>query len=568
MMRMKRVGVFLIVVLLSAVSLSAAGGDLRLIEAVKKADTSAVRSLLLQQVDLTASEADGSTALHWAAQRDNLEVAELLIGAGADVKAVTRLGLTPLLLACTNGNAAMIDLLLKVGADPNTPAPEGQTALMTAAGTGKVEALKVLLAHGADVNAKESWKGQTALMWAAFENNAAAAQALIEAGANVNATSKAGFTPLLFAARNGHADVAKVILAGGADVNQGVPEVNPAEDDYLRTRYFFPGTKPVVKPRDEKTSPLMLALINGRWKLAMLLLVHSANPNAPEPQGSALHALAWLRKPANTSTSARTLAGTGNADSLEVAKALLAHGANPNARITWEEIKFQRDNGIVRTPPNIPIGRVYMSFVGATPFYLAARAGDVELMRVLIAGGADPLIPTVQNVTPLMAAAGVGYWLEAGTPGPATGTPESERLEAVKLALELGNDIHAVTQFHETVPLKGDPIELLYNHPVNLVDMSEGGDPRFNGHAAIHGAALSNQLSIAQFLVDHGAKLDAKTALGWTPLMIAEGVFVAQTLKQWPPMAELLKKLMVERGLMTAEQAAGNGGGRRIVAPR
>ena len=152
-----------------------------------------------------------------------------------------------------------------------------------------------------------------------------------------------------------------------------------------------------------------------------------------------------------------------------------------------------------------------------------------------------------------MAAAGVGYW-DYDTPGPLSGTPESERLEAVKLTLKLGNDINAVTKFHETVPLVGDPIDLLYRYPDNLIDMSEGGDPRMNGHAAIHGAALTKQNSILQFLAEHGAKLDAETKLGWTPLMIAEGIFVAQTLKKWPPTAELIKKLMAERGLVIPRQ--------------
>lgn len=554
MMRPPRVGLWSgVVLLLSIAGAAAAASDLRLVEAAKDADMTTVRSLLQQRVDANATEADGSTALHWAAQHNNLEMVGLLISAGADVKAATRYGVTPLVLACMNGNAAIIESLLKAGADPNVALPEGQTALMTAAATGQPEALRVLLAHGADVNAKESWKGQTALMWAASENNSAAVRMLLEVGSDVHAKSKAGWTPLVFAARSGYLEVAKVLLAGGANANDGVVDIDPAEDRQLTTRYFFPGTKPVNRPKDEKTSVMMLAMLNARWSLARLLLENGADPNAAEPQGSMLHALTWLRRPGNRSTAARTWAGTGKPDSLELAKALLAHGANPNVRISWEELKYQLDNGIVRIPPNIPMGRVYVSFNGATPFYLAARSGDVALMRVLVAGGADPMIPTVQNVTPLMAAAGVGYW-DYDTPGPLSGTPESERLEAVKLTLKLGNDINAVTKFHETVPLVGDPIDLLYRYPDNLIDMSEGGDPRMNGHAAIHGAALTKQNSILQFLAEHGAKLDAETKLGWTPLMIAEGIFVAQTLKKWPPTAELIKKLMAERGLVIPRQ--------------
>ncbi len=201
----------LCLVALSAASLHAA--DLRLIDAVKNGDAKAVRSLLQHHADVNATEADGFTALHWAAQRDNLEIADLLLNAGANVKAASRFNITPLSLACTNGDAALIDRFLKAGADPNATSEQGQTALMTAALTGKVDAVKLLLAHGAKVNLKEPWKGQTALMWAASEGNTDAAGMLIEFGAEVNAKSNSGFTPFLFAVRNGHIDAAKV-LAG------------------------------------------------------------------------------------------------------------------------------------------------------------------------------------------------------------------------------------------------------------------------------------------------------------------------------------------------------------------
>jgi uncharacterized protein len=141
------------------VALAMAGlqaADLRLIDAVKNTDAKAVRSLLALHVDLNAAEADGFTALHWAAQRDNLEIAGLLLAAGADVKAASRYNITPLSLACTNGDAALIDRFLKAGADPNATSEQGQTALMTAALTGKLDAVKLLLARGAKVNAKES----------------------------------------------------------------------------------------------------------------------------------------------------------------------------------------------------------------------------------------------------------------------------------------------------------------------------------------------------------------------------------------------------------------------------
>jgi len=517
-------------VALSMVSLHAA--DLRLIDAVRNTDVKAVRSLLAQHVDVNATEADGFTALHWAAQRDNLEIADLLLSAGANVRAPSRYNITPLSLACTNGDAALIDRFLKAGPDANATSEEGQTALMTAALTGKVDAVKLLLAHGAQVNAREPWKGQTALMWAVSEGNADAAGMLIEFGAEVNAKSNSGFTPLLFAVRNGHIDTAKVLLAHGANVNDAAPD---------------------------GTSALGMAVINAYYELAGVLLDHGANPNAPDPRGSVLHSLAWMRRPgANPSAGAGLPpigppVPQGKVDSLELAKALLAHGANPNVRVAWKEIKYNRDFGMVKTPLDIPIGRKYISYVGATPFYIAAQNGDAAYMRVLAAGGADPKMPTLQNITPLMAAAGIGYW-DGESPGPYAGCPESERLEGVKLALELGNDINAHADFGE-YPMEGDGQYLLLNYPLNINNMPPNalGDVRWSGATALHGAVISGQITIVKYLIDHGEQVDAKTRLGWTPLMLANGVFVSNTKKEFPEIAALLKKEMALRGLLVAE---------------
>jgi ankyrin repeat protein len=245
----------------------------------------------------------------------------------------------------------------------------------------------------------------------------------------------------------------------------------------------------------------------------------------------------------------RAAAAHRGLDSLDLAEALLKKGANPNVRIAWEEIPFDRDDGEVKSPPNIRVGRDYISNVGVTPFYLAAKNGDVELMRVLAKYGADPLIPTVQNVTPLMAAAGLGTW--AGeTPRPFNGTPEVERLEAVKLALSLDNNINAAADFGD-VPLVGDPIELFTSYPKNLEEYTKTayGDMRWNGSTALHGAATTNQPSIIQFRVDNGARLDARNKLGWTPLMVAEGGQFGATTKEFPEAAAVIRTLMRERGM-------------------
>jgi uncharacterized protein len=502
---------------------AAATNDLRLLEAARKNDAKAVRSLLALHVDPNATEADGFTALHWAAQQNNLEIANLLIGAGANAKAFNRYNVTPLSLAATNGNADLIDRLLKAGVDPNSTSEEGQTALMTAALNGRPEPLKLLLTHGASINVAEPYKGQTALMWAAAEGNAGAADLLIEFGADVKAKSKAGFTPLLFAVRNGHIDAAKVLLRHGANVNDVAPD---------------------------GTNALNMAVVNAYFELASVLVESGANPNMPDPRGSALHTIAWLRKPGTDGAAGvgNTPHGppppTGNVTSLELARTLLAHGANPNIRISWQEKKFDKEGGTVRNPPNIQIGRHLLSYVGATPFYVAAQNGDVAYMRLLAENGADPKLPTVQGITPLMVAAGLGTW-EGETPGPYTGCPEAERLQAVKLALELGNDINAKTDFGK-YEMTGDPQYTLLYYPLNMDELIDKvlGDPRWNGSTALHGSIISGQPSIVQFLVDHGAKIDARNQLGWTPLMMAEGVFLANAKKEFPAAAAILRKAM------------------------
>jgi ankyrin repeat protein len=505
--------------IVGATCFGAASGDLRLIDAVKKVDVKAVRSLITQHIDVNAVEVDGSTALHWAAQRDNLEIVDLLLAAGANAKASTRYNVTPLSLACMNGNAAVVERLLAAGVDANSTSEEGQTALMTASLTGKVDAIKALLAHGAVVNVKEPIKGQTALMWAASEGNADAAALLVDSGADVKTKSKAGLTPLLFAVRDGHIDAVKVLLNHGANVN------DVAADG---------------------TSALNMAVVNAYFELAAVLLNQGADPNAPDPRGSALHTLAWLRKPGADGAAGvgNTPHGppppSGNLTALELAQKLLEHGANPNVQLTWQEKKFDKEGGTMKNPPLIQLGRHYLTYVGATPFYVAAHNGDAAYMRLLAQHGADPKKPNALGITPLIVAAGLDYW-EGEAPGPFTGCSEAERLEAVKLALELGNDINAAADFGD-YHMEGDPQYTLLYYPLNMDQLDKIlGDPRWSGSTALHGAVVSGQPSIVKFLSEHGARVDAKTKLGWTPMMLAGGVFFANAKKDFPAAAEILK---------------------------
>ena len=488
-------------------------GDPPLIDAARRGAVETAAALLDAGADADAAAPDGTTALHWAVRRGDRPLVRRLIAAGARVDAANRYGVTPLALAAVNGSAPLAAALLDAGADPGLASPGGDTPLMLAARTGRPDVVRRLIEAGADVRAAESWRGQDALMWAAAEGHADAVLALVAAGADVEARSNGGLAPLLFAVRGGHAAAVEALLAAGADIHAAA--------------------------RDG-TTPLALAVVNAHYALAARLLDLGADPDRPDPRGSVLHALAWMRRPG----SGRPPLPTGALDSLDLARALLEAGADPDARIDWREIPFEVDLGVVKAPPGISVGRNFLSFVGATPFYLAAKHADVDLMRLLVRHGADPLTPTGQRITPLMAAAGVGFW-DGESPGPLNGTPEEVRLEAVRLAVELGADVHETTDFGDT-PLVGDGRTLLLRHPLNLGELDprrDRGDMRWRGSTALHGAAMTGANLIVRYLLEQGADIDAPNALGWTPLMIAGGVFVANTEKAWPDTAALLREL-------------------------
>jgi uncharacterized protein len=438
-----------------------ASSDPRLAQAAKKMDKSAVRSLLDQHLDVNAAETDGTTALHWAAYKDDLETAALLIQAGANVKAANRYGVTPLSLACTNGSGPMVEKLLKAGADPNSALPGGETALMTAARTGKMEAVQALLRAGANVTTQEGKRGQTALMWAAAEGHAAVVEELIKAGADFRLRLSTGYTPFLFAVREGHLDVARILLKAGADASE-----------IIETRQAS-GPRPASGagvPRPG-TSALHIAVVNGHFELAAMLLDAGANPNATGPGYTPLHQLSIVRKPGGGDNDPAPR-GSGTMTSLEIVQKFAQRGANLNARMTRR----------------VNLGLTALNTLGATPFLLAARSGDAELMRTLASLGADPMLPNADGATPLIVAAGLG----TRSPGEDAGT-ESEVLEAVQVALELGNDINAVDN---------------------------------NGETAMHGAAYKNLPAVVELLAAKGADINVwnqKNKHGWTPLTIAEG---------------------------------------------
>jgi ankyrin repeat protein len=379
----------------------AGGVDARLADAAEKSDWKTVAALLDGYGDPNASQADGTTALHWAVFQDNLESVKRLLAAGADANAKNRYGVTPLAQACVNGNAQIVRALLVAHADANAALPGGETALMTAARTGKADAVKALIEAGAKVDAKDR-KGQTALMWAADEGNAAAVQVLIDAGADVHARVKSGFTPMLFAAREGKIEAVRVLLKAGIDANE-----------VLETQIKGGGLLP--KPGD---SALILAVENGHFELAMELVKAGADPNDQRSGFTPLHTLTWVRKPnrGDDPDGQPPPEGTGNLTSLQFAR--LVKGAS---------------------------GRGKLGMTGASPFLLASKTADLPLMKLLVELGADPLLANKDGCTPLMAAAGIGTLApdeEAGT--------EEECLTAVDYLLEHGADVNTTDKNGET----------------------------------------------------------------------------------------------------------------------
>ncbi len=447
-------------------SFSAAYGANTVPDAAEKLDGEGLRALLKQHANVNAAQPDGTTALHWAAHWNDLETVNLLLRAGANAKAANRYGVTPLSEAAAAGSAAMIEALIKAGADPKAPSTaDGETPLMTAARSGNLEAVKILLAHGADVNTKESYRGQTALMWAASERHAPIVKILLEHGADwkvhsferetkmpklsaassVTPMSRGGFTAFLFAAREGDMESARVMLDAGVDINQ-------------------------VDADGE--NGLVVSLMNKHYAFAKFLLDRGANPNVADSKGrTALYAALDIRNEDYSALPARK--ENDALPSIEIVKALLAHGANPNAALTD---KIPGRSGMDSGDTTLD--------AGTTPLMRAARGGDAEAMRILLAQGADPKLETKTGNTALMFAAGVGY-RDKNTRG-----SESEALEALKVACEQHLDIN---------------------------------QPNGRGETALHGAALRGADSVVKFLVEHGGNLEAKTKLGLTPLDIAMG---------------------------------------------
>jgi len=469
---------------------------------------------LLQEasIDVNATQGDGSTALHWAVYWDNVDLARALLDKGADVEAATRLGATPLYLAAVNGNATMLRLLLEAGADAKaTVLQNEETPLMFAARAGSVEAVQVLADAGADLDAEDAYRGATALLFAAEQNHAAVVGWLIDHGANPNARTNTvvtesrrgpalptgGLSGLMLAARENGIDTVKVLLAKQALVNQQSAEGHTA---------------------------LLAAIQNANLDIANLLLDAGADVNLMNDRG-------W--NPLYMAVKMRSLEkGTMPNPYVDmdgmyaVIERLVANGANVNARL-------QADTEVHNS-----IRSTWLDEAGATAFLRASLCGDLKVMKLLLAHGADPKIATSDGTTALMALAGVGYtkgfMKDVGT--------LDESLEAMRILIDAG------------------------------IDLEASNDDQVR---AIHGAAHKNFVQGIQMLVDAGTDLTAHS--NRKGQFQGEGTLEGNTVLDWADgfqtgmesaiynaeAVELLEKLLKERNL-PLERLAGTIGGRVV----
>lgn len=499
--RMKRV-VGLSLVLLPLVGGRAAGAssDLRLVDAVAERNSPLARTLLKEGVDVNAARADGATALLWAAHWDDGEMLDVLLRAGAKVNAADDHGVTALARASENASLSAVTRLLKASANPNLAQTNGLTPLMIASRSGNLQVVNALLGGGADVNATTAKTRETALMWAIAERHVEIVRALVGKGANVHPQPQQAFSPLMGAAKEGDVEIAKILVGAGARVND---------------------------TSADGTHPLPYAILSGKGAFAHFLLEVGADPNGAIDGVTALHAAAgpvdpWLRA-WHRRHGIRRSRKLRLEERETLVKALLARGADPNARMTASEMAGL---GYLRNGAFDTFTTGVGDLAGATPLWVAAYAtnqgegsqsfvdrnrdadSSAQLMKTLIAAGAKPDLTTRDGSTPLMAAAGCGRAAHATNVTRAERQPMAE--EAAKVLLDAGANVNAVNEA-DTMPL--------------------------------HCAAFTGLNEIVQLFVERGADINARDWRGRTPYRLAQASKQSFHLQEWPEVATLLEQL-------------------------
>jgi uncharacterized protein len=469
-----------------------------LVTAARAGDDTRANELLTgpDRQDVNQTSSDGTSALHWAVYRNDVSLVDRLLAAGANANAQNDYGSTPLSEAAVVGNLAVIKKLLAAGAKVDAANADGQTALMIVARSSNLEAAKLLLDHGANVNEREHWRGQTALMWAAAENQPQMVRLLIKHHANVNERSaltnferqvtseprmqarpSGGFTPLLYAARKGCLECAKFLVAGGADVNLTDPD---------------------------GVSPLLLATENLNFDVAAFLVQHGAEVDKWDKWGrSALYAAVDMNTLPVGGRADRPSSSTTSA--LQLVDILLEAAANPNLQLKlFPPYRSLRDDR----------GADSLLGVGTTPLLRAAKAGDIAVMRLLLAHGAKADLPTATGITPLMAAAGNG---SAALDTRGRYKTQAQAIEAVNLLLSTGVNIN-----------ERDHI----------------------GQTALYGAAQWGWNDLVKTLAAHNADVTIKDARGRTAADIAMGntggASGRASVEPHPETAALLRQLMAD----------------------
>ncbi len=552
---MRKILTTIICVSALSVAFIRAAGPASVVDAAMTGNRDAVKTLLQNGADVNTALGDGMTALHYAATKNDVELIKMLLAAGANLKATTRLGgYTPVLLAAKGGNAAALDALLssaQAGDLANSATVNGTTALMFAAQSGKVDAVKLLLDNGAKVDAKEGARGETALMFAAAYGRGDVIRALTARGADPKAATKVidlavfakeeqerfaqfaaqqgnqgrggrgrqsgtagidrqysytelvgyqgGLAPLHLAARQGSLDAVQALLDAGADINQ------PTAGD--------------------KATPIIITTLNGYFDLARFMLEKGADPNLTQLNGvTPLYAAIncqWAPRAGYPQPRAYEQQKTNY---LDLMAALIDKGANPNARLRMKVWYSGYDFDLSGVDE-----------IGATPFWRAAYASDIEAMKMLVARGADPNIPSMKGagrprtgdqqreveevtkappvpiggpgVPPVVAAAGSGYG--EGFAANSHRYAPSGMLAAVKYLIE---DLHA------------DP---------NVRD--------HEGNTALHNAAARGDVEMIKYLVSKGADVKAVNREGRTTADMANGP--VQRIQPWPEALALLESL-------------------------